>query len=40
MLKTLRFKYSVLFRTYSLLDRSSRVLQLLTDLNKSTANEY
>ena len=30
MLNTLRFKYSVLFGTYTLLDKSLRVLQLPT----------
>ena len=38
MLNTLRFKFSVLFATYALLDKSLTVLQLLTHLSKLTAN--
>ena len=38
MLKTLRFKSSVLFGTHNSLDRSLRVSQLLTYLSKLTAN--
>ena len=34
MLKTLRFKSSVLYETHTLLDWSVRVLQLLTHLSK------
>ena len=36
MLKTLRSQSSVLFGTHTLLDRSLRVLQLLTHLSKLT----
>ena len=35
MLKTLKFKSSVLFGTHALLDKSLRVLQLPTHLSKS-----
>ena len=38
MLNTLRFKSSVFFGTHTLLDKSVRVLQLLTHLSKLTAN--
>ena len=38
MLNTLRFKYSVLFVTYTLLDKSLRVLQLPTHLSHLTTN--
>ena len=38
MLNTLRFKSSVLPGTLTLLDKSLRVLQLLTHLSKLTAN--
>ena len=38
MLKTLRFKSSVLLGTHTLLDSSLRVLQLATDLSILTAN--
>ena len=38
MLKTLRFKSSVLFGIHTPLDRSLRVLQLPTHLSKLTAN--
>ena len=38
MLKTVRFKSSVLFGTHTLLDRSSKVLQLPIHLSKLTAN--
>ena len=39
MLRTLRYKSSVLFSTHTLLDRSLRVLQLPTHLANLTANE-
>ena len=38
MLNTLRFKSSVWFGTYTLLDKSLRVLQLKTHLSNLTAN--
>ena len=38
MLNILRFKSSVLFGTHTLLDKSLRVLQLLTHLSNLTAN--
>ena len=38
MLNTLRFKYSVLFRTHTLLDKSLRVLQLPKHLSNLTVN--
>ena len=38
MLNTLRFKYSVLFGTHTLLDQLLRVLQLPTHLSDLTAN--
>ena len=38
MMNTL--KSPVLFGTYTLLDRSLRVLKLLTNLSKLTENEY
>ena len=38
MLKTVRFKSSVLFGTHTLLDKSLRVLQLPTHLSRLTAN--
>ena len=38
MLKTLRFKSSVLFGIYTLLDKSLRVLKLPTNLSNLTAN--
>ena len=38
MLKTLRFKSSVLFGIHTLLDKSFRVLQLPTHLSNLTAN--
>ena len=38
MLSTLRFKSSVLFGTYNLLDKSLRVPQLPTHLSNLTAN--
>ena len=38
MLKTLRFKTSVLFEIHSLLDKSFRVIQLPTHQSKLTAN--
>ena len=38
MLKTSRLTSSVLFGTHSLLDKSLRVLQLLTQLSKLTVN--
>ena len=38
MLKTLRFKYSVLFGIHTLLDKSFRVLQLPTHPSNLTAN--
>ena len=38
MLKTFRFKCSVLVGTHTLFDRSLRVLQLLTHLFKLTGN--
>ena len=40
ILKTFKFKFSVLFRTHTLLDRSSRVLQLPTPLSKLIATGY
>ena len=39
MLKTLKFKSSVLFRTHTLLDRSLTILQFVTHLSKITAND-
>ena len=39
MLNTLRFKSSVLLGTYTLLDKSVRVLQLPTHLSKLVTNE-
>ena len=39
MLKTLRFKSSILFGTLTLLGKSFRVLQLPTHLSNLTANE-
>ena len=38
MLNMLRFKYSVLFETHTLSDKSLRALQLLTHLSNLTAN--
>ena len=38
MLETLRFNFSVLLGTHTLLDRSLRVLQLWKHLSKLTAN--
>ena len=38
MLNVLRFKFSVLFRTHALLDKSLRVLQLPTHLSNLTAS--
>ena len=38
MLKTLRFKSSVLFETHTLLGKSLRVLQLLAHLSNLTSN--
>ena len=38
MLEILRFKSSVLFRAHTLLDKSLRVLQLPTQLSKSSAD--
>ena len=38
MLKTLRFKSSVLFGTHTLLDKSLRLLQLPTHLSNLTTN--
>ena len=38
MLNKLRFKYSVLVGTHTLLDQSLRVLQLPTHLSNLTAN--
>ena len=38
MLKTARFKSSLLFGTHSLLDKSLRVLQVQTHLSKLTVN--
>ena len=38
MVNTLRFKYSVLFGTQTLLDKLLRVLQLPTHLSTITAN--
>ena len=40
MLKTLRFKTSVLFGTHTLLDKLLRVLQLPTHLSNLTADGY
>ena len=38
MLNTLRFKSSFLFRTYTLLDKSLRILQIPTHPSNLTAN--
>ena len=38
MLNMLKFKFPVLFETHTLLEKSLRVLQLLTNLSKLTAN--
>ena len=38
MLNTLKFKSSVLFGTYTLLDKSLKVLKLQTYLSNLTAN--
>ena len=38
MLSTLRFKFSILFGTHTLLDKSLRVLQLPTHLSNVTEN--
>ena len=38
MLNTLRFKFSVLFGTHTLLNKSLRALQLQTHLSNLTAN--
>ena len=38
MLNTLKFEYSVLFGTHTLIDKSLRVLQLPTHLSNLTAN--
>ena len=38
-LNTFRFKYSVLFGTHTLLDKSLRVLQLWTHLSKLTTKD-
>ena len=40
MLQTLRFKSSVLFGFFTLLDKSLRVLKLPTHLPNSTTNGY
>ena len=40
MLSTLRFKYSILFGTHTLLDKSFSVLQLPTNLRNLTGNGY
>ena len=40
MLNTLRFKYSVLFGTHNLLDKSLRELQLPKHLSHLTANGW
>ena len=39
MLSTLSFKSSVLFKAHTLLDKSFRILQLLTHLSNITENE-